>query len=156
MILSLPLDWLWRRSSLPTLLIGSPLLLANLLSASPSYPTLVHHYSLPLELIAVLASIRGALPSTSRRGTPTWRLIWATACWLALTKPRFFTGPYLERQSDLGDVQSAIALIQPNDSVLNNSYFVAQLAIAFPKRSSRRPLAKTSWSALLLNPKDPG
>ena len=37
-----------------------------------------------------------------------------------------------------------------------NSYLVAQLAIAFPKRSSRRPLAKTSWSALLLNPKDPG
>ena len=156
MILSLPLDWLWRRSSLPTLLIGSPLLLANLHSASPSYPTLVHHYSLPLELIAVLASIRGALPSTSRRGTPTWSLIWATACWLALAKPWFFTGPYLERQSDLGDVQSAIALIQPNDSVLTNSYLVAQLAIAFPKRSSRRPLAKTSWSALLLNPKDPG
>ena len=71
-------------------------------------------------------------------------------------KTMVFRGPYLERQSDLGDVQSAIALIQPNDSVLNNRYFVAQLAIAFPKRSSRRPLAKTSWSALLLNPKDPG
>ena len=103
-----------------------------------------------------MAAIRGALPSTSHRGTPTWSLIWATACWLALAKPWFFTGPYLERQSDLGDVQSAIALIQPNDSVLTNSYLVAQLAIAFPKRSSRRPLAKTSWSALLLNPKDPG
>ena len=159
-ILSLPLGWLWRRSSLSTLLIGSPLLLVNLLSASPSYRTLVHHYSLPLALIAVVAAIRGALPSTSRRGTPTWSLIWATACWLALAKPWFFTGPYLERQSDLGDVQSAIALIQPNDSVLTTSYLVPQLshrsAIAFPKRSSRRPLAETSWSALLLNPQDPG
>jgi hypothetical protein len=160
LILSLPLGWLWRRSSRSTLLIGSPLLLVNLLSASASYRTLVHHYSLPLALIAVVAAIRGGLQSPSRRGIPTWGLIWATACWLALAKPWFFTGPYLERQSDLEDVRDAIALIQPNDSVLTTSYLVPQLshrsAIAFPKRSSRRPLAETSWSVLLLNPKDPG
>ena len=160
LILSLPLGWLWRRSSLSTLLIGSPLLLVNLLSASPSYRTLVHHYSLPLALIAVVAAIRGQLQSPTRRGLPTWGLIWATACWLALAKPWFFTGPYLERQSDLGDVRDAISLIQPNDSVLTTSYLVPQLshrrAIAFPKQSFERPLTDTSWSVLLLNPKDPG
>ena len=160
LILSLPLGWLWRRSSLSTLLIGSPLLLVNLLSASPSYRTLVHHYSLPLALIAVVAAIRGQLQSPSRRGLPTWGLIWATACWLALAKPWFFTGPYLERQSDLGDVRDAISLIQPNDSVLTTSYLVPQLshrrAIAFPKRSFENSLSDTSWSVLLLNPKDPG
>ena len=128
LILSLPLGWLWRRSSLSTLLIGSPLLLVNLLSASPSYRTLVHHYSLPLALIAVVAAIRGQLQSPTRRGLPTWGLIWATACWLALAKPWFFTGPYLERQSDLGDVRDAISLIQPNDSVLTTSYLVPQLS----------------------------
>ena len=160
LILSLPLGWLWRRSSLSTLLIGSPLLLVNLLSASPSYRTLVHHYSLPLALIAVVAAIRGQLQSPTRRGLPTWGLIWATACWLTLAKPWFFTGPYLERQSDLGDVRDAISLIQPNDSVLTTSYLVPQLshrrAIAFPKQSFERPLTDTSWSVLLLNPKDPG
>ena len=160
LILSLPLGWLWRRSSLSTLLIGSPLLLVNLLSASPSYRTLVHHYSLPLALIAVVAAIRGQLQSPTRRGLPTWGLIWATACWLVLAKPWFFTGPYLERQSDLGDVRDAISLIQPNDSVLTTSYLVPQLshrrAIAFPKQSFERPLTDTSWSVLLLNPKDPG
>ena len=160
LILSLPLGWLWHRSSLSTLLIGSPLLLVNLLSASPSYRTLVHHYSLPLALIAVVAAIRGQLQSPTRRGLPTWGLIWATACWLALAKPWFFTGPYLERQSDLGDVRDAISLIQPNDSVLTTSYLVPQLshrrAIAFPKQSFERPLTDTSWSVLLLNPKDPG
>ena len=160
LILSLPLGWLWRRSSLSTLLIGSPLLLVNLLSASPSYRTLVHHYSLPLALIAVVAAIRGQLQSPTRRGLPTWGLIWATACWLALAKPWFFTGPYLERQSDLGDVRDAISLIQPNDSVLTTSYLVPQLshrrAIAFPKQSFELPLTDTSWSVLLLNPKDPG
>ena len=160
LILSLPLGWLWRRSSLSTLLIGSPLLLVNLLSASPSYRTLVHHYSLPLALIAVVAAIRGQLQSPTHRGLPTWGLIWATACWLALAKPWFFTGPYLERQSDLGDVRDAISLIQPNDSVLTTSYLVPQLshrrAIAFPKRSFENSLSDTSWSVLLLNPKDPG
>ena len=160
LILSLPLGWLWRRSSLSTLLIGSPLLLVNLLSASPSYRTLVHHYSLPLALIAVVAAIRGQLQSPTRRGLPTWGLIWATACWLALAKPWFFTGPYLERQSDLGDIRDAISLIQPNDSVLTTSYLVPQLshrrAIAFPKRSFENSLSDTSWSVLLLNPKDPG
>ena len=160
LILSLPLGWLWRRSSLSTLLIGSPLLLVNLLSASPSYRTLVHHYSLPLALIAVVAAIRGQLQSPTRRGLPTWGLIWATACWLALAKPWFFTGPYLERQSDLGDVRDAISLIQPDDSVLTTSYLVPQLsqrrAIAFPKRSFENSLSDTSWSVLLLNPKDPG
>ena len=160
LILSLPLGWLWRRSSLSTLLIGSPLLLVNLLSASPSYRTLVHHYSLPLALIAVVAAIRGQLQSPTRRGLPTWGLIWATACWLALAKPWFFIGPYLERQSDLGDVRDAISLIQPNDSVLTTSYLVPQLshrrAIAFPKRSFENSLSDTSWSVLLLNPKDPG
>ena len=35
-----------------TLLIGLPLVLVNLLSASASYRTLVHHYSLPLALVA--------------------------------------------------------------------------------------------------------
>ena len=160
LILSLPLGWLWRRSSRSTLLIGSPLLLVNLLSASASYRTLVHHYSLPLALIAVVAAIRGGLQSPSRRGIPTWGLIWATACWLALAKPWFFIGPYLERQSDLGDVRDAISLIQPNDSVLTTSYLVPQLshrrAIAFPKRSFENSLSDTSWSVLLLNPKDPG
>ena len=160
LILSLPLGWLWRRSSLSTLLMGSPLLLVNLLSASPSYRTLVHHYSLPLALIAVVAAIRGQLQSPSRRGLPTWCLIWATACWLALAKPWLFTGPYLERQSDLGDVRDAISLIQPNDSVLTTSYLVPQLShrrtIAFPKQSFEHSLSDTSWSVLLLNPKDPG
>ena len=44
---------------LSTLLIGLPLVLVNLLSASASYRTLVHHYSLPLAVVAVVACIDG-------------------------------------------------------------------------------------------------
>ena len=67
-------------------------------------------------------------------------LIWASACWLALAKPWFFTGPYLQRLPQLNQgVDEAIALIQPDDAVLTTSYLVPQLSqrttIAFPKRS---------------------
>ena len=55
----LPCIALWRRASLSTLLIGLPLVLVNLLSASASYRTLVHHYSLPLAVVAVVACIDG-------------------------------------------------------------------------------------------------
>ena len=57
LLLCLPCIALWRRASLSTLLIGLPLVLVNLLSASASYRTLVHHYSLPLALVAVVACI---------------------------------------------------------------------------------------------------
>ena len=79
--------------SICTLLIGLPLVLVNLLSASSSYRTLVHHYSLPLAVVAVVACIdclrRQPQP---KRGMP-WMLCWAVICWLALAKPWFFTGP---------------------------------------------------------------
>ena len=59
LLLCLPCIALWRRASLSTLLIGLPLVLVNLLSASASYRTLVHHYSLPLAVVAVVACIDG-------------------------------------------------------------------------------------------------
>ena len=70
LLLCLPCLWLWRRQSLPTLLIGLPLVLVNLLSASASYRTLVHHYSLPLALVAVLAAIDGGLAAGRTRPPP--------------------------------------------------------------------------------------
>ena len=58
-----------------TLLIGLPLVLVNLLSASASYCTLVHHYSLPLAVVAVVACIDGLRrQSQPQRGFP-WMLL---------------------------------------------------------------------------------
>ena len=160
LLLSLPCLWLWRRQSLPTLLIGMPLVLVNLLSASASYRTLIHHYSLPLAVVAVMAAIDGGLAAGRLRRGPDWALIWATACWLALAKPWFFSGPYLQRLPSLGSTQEAIALVQRDDAVLTTSYLVPQLSqrstIAFPKRSSSHTLDNSPWTALLLNPEDPG
>ncbi len=161
LLLCLPCLLLWRRASLGTLLIGLPLLLVNLLSASASYRTLVHHYSLPLAVVAVVASVDGLRqqPQTTRRGVP-WSLCWAVACWLALAKPWFFTGPYLQRLPQRADVQNAMKEVRPTDAVLTTSYLVPQLSqrttIGFPKKGWNVTLEATPWSVLLLNPSDPG
>ena len=138
------------------MLIGLPLVLVNLLSASSSYRTLVHHYSLPLAVVAVVACIdclrRQPQP---QRGMP-WMLCWAVVCWLALAKPWFFTGPYLARLPQLQALGEAQALIQPKDAVLTTSYLVPQFSqrinIGFPK--TKQEIA--AWDVLLLNPSDPG
>ena len=156
LLLCLPCIALWRRASICTLLIGLPLVLVNLLSASSSYRTLVHHYSLPLAVVAVVACIdclrRQPQP---QRGMP-WMLCWAVVCWLALAKPWFFTGPYLARLPQLKAVSEAQALIQPQDAVLTTSYLVPQFSqrirVGFPKTKQNT----AGWNVLLLNPSDPG
>ena len=170
LLLVLPCGLLWRRRSGPVLLIGLPLVLVNLLSASPSYRTLVHHYSLPLAVVAVTAAIDGGLwrgglregglrGGAGRRG-PALALIWASACWLALAKPWFFTGPYLERISLRSEAAAATAAIPADAGVLTTSYLVPHLSarrqIAFPKKSFDGPLEADGWTALLLHPSDPG
>ena len=83
-------------------------------------------------------------------------LCWAVACWLALAKPWFFSGPYLTRVLQLKAVGEAQALIQPQDAVLTTSYLVPQFSqrinVGFP--NSKSDIA--AWNVLLLNPSDPG
>ena len=160
LLLCFPCIALWRRGSLSTLLIGMPLVLVNLLSASASYRTLVHHYSLPLAVVAVVTCIDGLRGQPQpQRGFP-WMLCWAMACWLALAKPWFFTGPYLTRLPQLHAVNEAQALIQPQDAVLTTSYLVPQLSqrtsIGFPKKKESQSPTAGPWNVLLLNPNDPG
>ena len=108
LLLALPCIALWRRALSTVLLIGLPLVLVNLpvgigsaelIRLPQSRTTLVHHYSLPLA-----GGDRGRhrwpaanIAHAQRRGPPK-AVIWASACWLALAKPWFFTGPYLQRR----------------------------------------------------------
>ena len=156
LLLCLPCIALWRRASLSTLLIGLPLVLVNLLSSSASYRTLVHHYSLPMALVAVVACIDGLQGKAQPQRSFPWMLCWAVACWLALAKPWFFSGPYLTRVPQLKAVGEAQALIQPQDAVLTTSYLVPQFSqrinVDFP--NTKPDIAV--WNVLLLNPSDPG
>jgi len=132
----------------------------NLLSASASYRTLVHHYSLPLAVVAVAACIDCLREQPQpQRGFP-WMLCWSMACWLALAKPWFFSGPYLTRLPQLQAVDEAQALIQPQDAVLTTSYLVPQLSqrtsVGFPKKKQSPSHKAEPWNVLLLNPNDPG
>ena len=165
LLLCLPCLWLWRRRSLPTLLIGMPLVLVNLLSASASYRTLVHHYSLPLAVVAVVAAI-DATVIPYQNNQPVGRrqravlVGWVVLCWLALAKPWFFAGPYLSRLGMLSDVSVAINRIPAAARVLTTSYLVPHLShrdvVAFPKNKSGIDVADTTFNAVLLNPNDPG
>ncbi len=165
LLLCLPCVLLWRRQSLPTLLIGVPLVLVNLLSASASYRTLVHHYSLPLAVVAVVAAIDAAAIQDQTKdplGRRQRALLmgWVVLCWIALAKPWFFTGPYLSRLAMLSDVDAAIGRIPPTARVLTSSYVVPHLSqrerVAFPKNKTGIDVADTSFDIILLNPNDPG
>ena len=162
LLLALPLLPFWRRASLPTLLAALPLIAVNILSESGAQRSLVHHYSLPLAVIGVVAAIDG-LASGGERRVPWRRIAWAAACWAALAKPWFFTGPYLSRLALVPENRSALQLVRPGDAVATASYLAPHLSgrrvVLFPAAvdGDLETLERgRGINLLLLNPKEPG
>ena len=162
LLLALPLLPFWRRASLPILLAAVPLIAVNILSESGAQRSLVHHYSLPLAVIGVVAALDG-LASEGMRRVPWRRIAWAAACWAALAKPWFFTGPYLGRLALVPESRSALALVKPGDAVATTSYLAPHLSgrrvVLFPAASDGDLEAlerRRGINLLLLNPQEPG
>jgi uncharacterized membrane protein len=162
LLLALPLLSFWRRASLPTLLAAVPLIAVNILSESGAQRSLVHHYSLPLAVIGVVAALDG-LASDGARRVPWRRIAWAAACWAALAKPWFFSGPYLNRLALVPASRSAIALVQPGDAVATTSYLAPHLSgrpmLIFPAAADgdlETLERRRGINLLLLNPQEPG
>jgi uncharacterized membrane protein len=162
LLLSLPLLPFWRRASLPVLLAGLPLIAVNILSESGAQRSLVHHYSLPLAVIGVVAALDG-LASEGERRVPWRRIAWAAACWAALAKPWFFTGPYLGRLALVPESRSALERVKPSDGVATTSYLAPHLSgrrvVLFPAAadSDLETLEqRRGINLLLLNPQEPG
>ena len=136
-----------------------PLLIVNLNAESSSYRTLIHHYSLPLAVLSVTAAIDG-LALQPRKAFPWKGVIWAVTIWVALAKPWFFTGPYLNRVNMLSDAEQAISKLTSKDHVLTTSYFVPQISqrqhVAFAKQSRSKQAFNNNWNVFLLNPNQPG
>jgi uncharacterized membrane protein len=157
-LLSVAVAPFWRGASLPTLATALPLVLSNLISSTTSQRTLIHHYNLPVAVIAVVAAVDGLAVAPSPR-LPWRRLAWAAVCWAALAKPWFFSGPYLERLALVRPAAAAMATIGPDEAVLTTSYLVPHLSgreqIAFP-RPEIDTAALDRFDVLLLHPDDPG
>jgi len=162
LLLALPLLPFWRRASLPTLLAAVPLIAVNILSESGAQRSLVHHYSLPLAVIGVVAALDG-LASDGAQRVPWRRIAWAAACWAALAKPWFFSGPYLNRLALVPASRSAIALVRPGDAVATTSYLAPHLSgrpmLIFPVAADgdlETLERQRGINLLLLNPQEPG
>lgn len=158
LLISVAVAPFWRRVSIPVLVGGLPLVMVNLLSEESPQRTLIHHYSLPIAVIAVVAAIDG-LALRPHQAVP-WRLLtWSTICWALLAKPWFFSGPYLARLDALVPSHEAIASIPRTSRLATTSYLAPHLsqriAISFP-RSKGKALDLENFDVLLLNPKDPG
>lgn len=162
LLLALPLLPFWRRASLRSLLAALPLIAVNILSESGAQRSLVHHYSLPLAVIGVVAALDG-LASEGERQVPWRRIAWAAACWAALAKPWFFTGPYLDRLALVPESRSAFALVRPGEAVATTSYLAPHLSgrrmVLFPASSDgdlETLERRRGINLLLLNPQEPG
>merc|ERR1711965_423240 len=159
LLLILPTLPFWRQRSLIILSAAIPLLLVNLNAEASSYRTLIHHYSLPISVLSIAAAIDG-LAIQPRRLFPWKGFTWAVACWIALAKPWFFTGPYLNKVGMIGDVSQAISKLSPQDRVLTTSYLVPQISqrkhVAFAKQSQSKQAFDDDWNVFLLNPSQPG
>ena len=138
-LLSLPLAFYWRRSSLPLLAATLPLLTANILSSSSAQRGLTHQYSLPIAILLVVASMDG-LAADLRQGRLwlTRRLwfcyFWATLSWSLLAKPGYFFDLYLSRADQAWPAHNLIRRISPDAAVLTNSHLAPHL--------SHRPMVK--------------
>ena len=159
LVLILPTVPFWRRHSLVILSAAVPLLLVNFNAEASSYRTLIHHYSLPIAALSVTAAIDG-LATKQTQAFPWKGLTWAIACWIALAKPWFFTGPYFNKLSMIRDASQAISNLYPQDRILTTSYLVPQISqrqhIAFAKQSLSNHAFKDDWNLFLLNPTQPG
>ena len=159
-ILFLPFIFFLRSSSFIVLSASIPLLLTNILSDSFSQRTLIHHYSLPIIMILVVASIDGMAQSKSKlKISIRNRYLWILLTWSLLAKPLFFFGPYLSRTYSINSAHEAFSLIKNDSSILTTSYLAPHLTqrsqITFP-RDTKDINNIDIYDVILLNPWDPG
>lgn len=158
-ILLLPFIFFLTKKSLITISASIPLLITNILSESFSQRTLIHHYSLPIAVILIVASIESISEFKTNKIAINKTFVWALLCWGLLAKPWFFFGPYLSRISSITPSYEAFKLISNEDSVLTTSYLAPHLTqrinINFPRDLSSLETIN-QYDVILLNPMDPG
>ena len=121
LLLSLPLAFYWRRSSLPLLAAILPLLAVNILSSAPQRD-LVHQYNLPIAILLVVASMDGLAADLRQQGRlwltqQLWFCcFWASLCFVVLVNRGHILGYHLvSRFDDVQPVQTMIRFFPAGD-----------------------------------------
>ena len=165
-LLSFPLAFYWRRSSLPLLVATLPLLMVNGLSSWESQQDVVHHYNLPLAVLLVVASMDGLTADLQQgRIWLTQRLwlcyFWAALAWALLAKPGYFFDRYLSRVDQIKTAQQAITKVSDDSAILTHDYLIPHLSHRQEIQLLSRETLPTSeqlaeLDVVLLNPDSPG
>jgi uncharacterized membrane protein len=154
-----PLIWGLNWRYLAPILPGLPTLFLNLLTSYAPQKDLVHQYSLPILpwfLIAIMAAMaQGQTWLKSRRAI----LVWSLICFLSLAKFGYLGSRYLSRLDTWVATRRAIALVQPDSSLLTGNAIAPHLA----HRSQLKLTVKTSpvvslapFDEILINSRHPG
>ena len=163
-LLSVPLAFYWRRSSLPMLAATLPLLATNILSSWKSQQDVIHQYSLPLAVLLVVASMDGLAADLHHgRRWLTRRLwfcfFWAALCWALLNRsaPYFLPRDHYPSMDRLGAGHALIRRIPADAGVLTQNHLVPHVSQrpVVQLLSSGRPINITELDAVLLDRKTP-
>ncbi|MCY4056158.1 MAG: DUF2079 domain-containing protein [Cyanobacteria bacterium MAG CAR4_bin_6] len=165
-LLSLPLGMYWRRASFPMLTASLPLIVSNVLSDYSIQRNLIQHYSLPLAVLLVVASMDG-LAADLRYGR-LWlaQRCWigislATLCWALLIKPGYWIT--FKRIDQVQTFQALIKQIPADAGVLSHNHYISHLSQRpvvqllrenFPLETATI-VQQAQLDGALLNPNDP-
>jgi uncharacterized membrane protein len=158
-LLLAPLIWGLHWKSLTALLPGLPTLALNLLTSYQPQKDLVHQYSLPILpwfLIAIMIALSQKQTwLKSRRAI----LLWSLIAFLALAKYSYLGSRYLSRIDTWDATRRAIALVQPNSSLLTGNSIAPHLAHRTQLKLTVKLSPITSFAPfdeILINSRHPG
>jgi uncharacterized membrane protein len=157
--LLIPLIYSFHHRYLTPLVAALPALGLNLITDYAPQKDLVHQYSLPILPFLFLAVIAAQGADKAWLKRPRWMVAWALVGFLALGKYGYFGSIYLNSLDTWSATREAIALIEPQGSVLTTAPIAPHL--------THRPLIKLAiagseslelgqFQDILLNRRHPG
>ena len=156
-----PFALLLRKSDPAIMLSTIPLLASNVLSSSYSQKTLIHHYSLPIVLILLIATItKDNLKGFYGKEKRHFHLFVIAIVWISLAKPTYFTSIYQSRAEMIEPFSNVKHLIKNSDRLITSSYLAPHFSgreyIKFPQKSDDTSKLLAIYDTILLNPTKPG
>ena len=158
-LLFLPVAWGLSARHLAPLTVAIPNLVLNLLSTMESQKDLLHQYSLPIVPFLFLATIAALADNRGLVRNPRGILIWALVGFLALAKFTNFSDRYFTTIDNWQSTQQAIALVQPQGSVLTTAQLLPHLSHRANVQMTLKILKAPEliqFNSVLLNVRHPG